>query len=139
MALKSGITLNDGENLVMELEAEMYAESSNPIARAFGWLIAIIDLIFGRKRIGYLVITDQRVIEVLQYKVCWVFNVAKKIDYLLPAYVRNVGYAMEATFCGCFCQKYTLCYNDKEWTLKGEDEEGAKKIVEAFYATINKK
>ena len=30
--LKSGLNLEEGENLVMEIEAELWATSSNPIA-----------------------------------------------------------------------------------------------------------
>lgn len=33
--LKSGLNLEEGENLVMEIEAELWATSSNPIAIFF--------------------------------------------------------------------------------------------------------
>ena len=34
--LKSGLNLEEGENLVMEIEAELWATRSNPIAIFFG-------------------------------------------------------------------------------------------------------
>ncbi len=34
--LKSGLELKDGETLVMELEAELWATSANPFAQALG-------------------------------------------------------------------------------------------------------
>ncbi len=34
--LKSGIILQDGEELVAEIEAELWASSANPIAKALG-------------------------------------------------------------------------------------------------------
>ena len=34
--LKSGLVLSEGENVVVESEAELWAESSNPIAHMLG-------------------------------------------------------------------------------------------------------
>ena len=124
--LKSGIILNENENLVMELEAELWATSSNPIARLFGFLLKLLYFLFGIRRKGYVVITDQRVVEVTATKACWVFNVGKRTTYLLPASIKEVGYLKEGTFLGCFCQAYTLYYEG--WTqrtsvlLKGVNE-----------------
>lgn len=138
--LKSGIILGDDEKLVMELEAELWATSSNPIARAFGFVLRIIYFIFGFKLKGYLVITDKRVIEVRAAKACWIFNRSKDIKYVLPSSVKEVGYIKEGTVCGCFCQAYYFYY--ESWTqrtalmLTALDEAEAKAVVDAFYAAI---
>ncbi|MGM9843399.1 MAG: hypothetical protein ACI30S_04170 [Muribaculaceae bacterium] len=138
--LKSGVILDPNENLVMELEAELWATSSNPIARLFGAINKIINLILGNRRHGYLVITDKRVIEVSQDRVCWIFNARKDVKYVLPSSVKEAGYLKEATFCGCFCQAYHFYY--ESWTqstsilLKGVNESGAKQILDAFYNAL---
>ena len=42
--LKSGLILGEDEHLVVELEAELWATSSNPIARLFGAVVKFINL-----------------------------------------------------------------------------------------------
>ena len=141
--LKSGVVLRENENLVMELEAELWASSSNPIAKMLGVVIKFINLILGNKRHGYLVITDQRVVEVVQFKVCYVFNSAKNVKYVLPSSVKEIGFTKEATFCGCFCQAYNLYYDAftqrTSVLLSSIDSDAeAQKIVDAFYNAISK-
>ena len=53
--LKSGLILKEGEKLVIELEAEMWATSQNPIAKAIGQIRKIIGGLLGSKRQGYIV------------------------------------------------------------------------------------
>ena len=48
--LKSGIVLSEGEELILEMEAELWASSSNIIARILGAIAKIIALIFGIKK-----------------------------------------------------------------------------------------
>ena len=43
--LKSGLILGEDEHLVVELEAELWATSSNPIARLIGAVVKFINLI----------------------------------------------------------------------------------------------
>ena len=109
--LKSGLILGEDEHLVVELEAELWATSSNPIARLIGGIIKFINLIFGNKRQGYVVITDKRVVEIIQYKALWVLNAGKNVKYVLPSSVKEVGYTKEGTCFGCFCQSYNLYYD----------------------------
>lgn len=47
--LKSGLILEDGESLVMEIEAELWATSSNPMAMALGQIEKLFAKILGRK------------------------------------------------------------------------------------------
>ena len=139
--LKSGLALNEGENLVMELEAEFFAGSSNPIAQFIGNVQKFILKILGTKLKGYLVITDQRVVEVYSYVRCYIFNVSKTVKCLLPSSIKEVGYKKQAT-CGFFCPAYYLYYDahtqHTEIQLSAFDEGEASKVVDAFFKAIAK-
>ncbi len=139
--LKSGLILGEDEHLVVELEAELWATSSNPIARLFGAVVKFINLILGNKRQGYVVITDKRVVEIIQYKALWVLNAGKNVKYVLPSSVKEVGYTKEGTCFGCFCQSYNLYYDAftqrTSVLLSDVDEAGAQKVVDAFYKAIS--
>ena len=139
--LKSGLILGEDEHLVVELEAELWATSSNPIARLIGGIIKFINLNFGNKRQGYVVITDKRVVEIIQYKALWVLNAGKNVKYVLPSSVKEVGYTKEGTCFGCFCQSYNLYYDAftqrTSVLLSDVDEAGAQKVVDAFYKAIS--
>ena len=63
--LKSGLILGEGENLVMELEAELWASSSNPIAKMIGSVTKFLNFLLGNRRKGFVVITDKRVVEII--------------------------------------------------------------------------
>lgn len=139
--LKSGLILGEDEHLVIELEAELWATSSNPIARLIGAVVKFINLILGNKRQGYVVITDKRVVEIIQYKAFWVLNAGKNVKYVLPSSVKEVGYTKEGTCFGCFCQSYNLYYDAftqrTSVLLSDVDESGAQKVVDAFYKAIS--
>ncbi len=140
--LRSGLVLNEDENLVMELEAELWASSSNFIAKIIGSVIKLINLILGNKRKGFVVITDKRVVEIVQFKALWVFNVGRNVKFLLPSSVKEVGYFKEGTLCGCFCQSYNLYYDAftqrTSVLLSSVDSDAeAQKVVEAFYKAIS--
>jgi len=142
--LKSGIALDPNENVVVELEAELWATSSNPIAKLIGSIRRFINLIFGFKRRGFLVITDRRVCEVIESKALWVFNLGKRVTYVLPSSVKEIGYMKEGTCCGCFCQSYQLYYESFTQTTSVllsdvTTDADAHKIADAFYNAINKK
>ncbi len=137
--MKSGIVLADDESLVMEIEAELWATSSNPFAMAAGRIRKALAKIFGYRRNGYLVITNKRVVEVTKETVCYCFNNGTTVKYLLPDSVKEVGYIRKAT-CGCFCPAYYLYYESftqrTQVMLSGVDEFGAQKTVDAFYKAI---
>ena len=133
--------LGEDEHLVVELEAELWAASSNPIAQLIGAVVKFLNLLLGNKRQGYVVITDKRVVEIIQFKALWVLNTGKNVKYLLPSSVKEVGYIKEGTCCGCFCQSYNLYYDAftqrTSVLLKDVDEAGAQKVVDAFYKAIS--
>jgi hypothetical protein len=136
---KSGLSLIEGENLVVELEAELWAQSSNPIAQLLGSLQRIVSSVLGFKKKGFLVITDKRVVELYNQISCYVFNTGRKVKYVLPSSVKEIGYT-KTTTCGIFCPAYYLYYEgftqQTSILLKSYDEAGAQKIVDAFYKAI---
>lgn len=138
--LKSGIILGDGETLVMEIEAELWATSSNPVSMALGRIRKFFARIFGYRCNGFLVITDRRVVEVTKETVCYCFNKGTVVKYLLPSSVKEIGYVKEAT-CGCFCPAFYLYYESftqrTSVMLSGADEATAQKTVDAFYKAIS--
>ena len=138
--LKSGLILEDGEVLVMELEAELWATSSNPIAKIIGKIKKLFALILGYKINGFLVITNKRVVEVKSVVMCWCINVGRHVKYVLPSSVKEIGYIKSAT-CGCFCPAYHLYYESFTQTttimLSGAKEADAIKTVNAFYKAIS--
>ena len=139
--LKSGLVLGADEELVMELEAELWATSQNPIAKLIGKIRKLFALILGIRMNGFIVITNKRVVEVLQRKACWVFNVGKNVKYVLPSSVKEVGYTKEGTCLGMFCQSYNLYYESFTQTtsvqLPVDEEKEAQNVVDAFYKAIN--
>lgn len=140
--LKSGFQLEENEQLVMELEAELWATSNNPFARLWGSIQKFFALLLGFKRQGFIVITSKRVVEIIQSKALWVFNTGKNVKYVLPSSVKEVGYTKEGTCFGCFCQSYHLYYESHTQAtsvlLNVDDEKEAQKVVTAFYAAISK-
>lgn len=138
--LKSGVILNEDEKLIVELEAELYSTSPNPIAQLIGKIRKIIGLILGFKIDGFVVITDKRVVEVRRMRKCYVFNTDKEVKYLLPSSVKELGYYKETT-CFVFCPAYHLYYESftqrTSIQLTTDDEVEAQKIVDAFYKAIS--
>jgi hypothetical protein len=138
-ALASGIALAEGETLVMEIEAELWATSSNPVARFFGAVNRAIAMIFGYRKKGFLIITDKRVVEVSTSINCYCVTTGREVKYVLPSSVKEVGYKRKAT-CGCFCPMYFLYYESFTQStnvpLQGVDEAGALRATNALYAAI---
>jgi hypothetical protein len=144
MALQSGINLEPGENLVVEIEAELWAQSTNPIAQLFGAIQRFFAAICGFKKKAFLVITDKRVIEVATIIQWYCITTGREVTYVLPSAVAEVGYNKKTT-CGVFCPVYHLYYKQiaglvsSTYQLKGATEETAKKTIDAFYAAIANK
>ena len=138
--LKSGLILEPGESLVMEIEAELWATSSNPIAMALGNIQKFIGKILGCRRKGFLVITNKRVVEMKTFINCYVFKTSQEVKYLLPSSVKEIGYEIITT-CGLFCPAFYLYYESftqrTRVLLSGANEEEAQKAVDAFYKAIS--
>jgi len=139
--LKSGFTLASGENLVMELECELWAASSNPIAKMIGEVQRIIMGLLGFKMKGFVIITDKRVVEIGVQTACYIFTIGRQVKYLIPNSIKEVGYIRKAA-CGLFCPAFYLYYEGHTQAtsilLKDADEAQALKTTDAFYAAIAK-
>lgn len=137
--LKSGLILDEGEKLVMEIEAELWATSSNPFARALGAVYKFFAMICGTRRRGFIVLTNKRVVKVENEIACYCFNVSSTVKYLLPSSVKEVAYTRHAS-CGCFCPAFYLHFETftecVDVMLKGADQAEAQKVVDAFYHAI---
>jgi len=137
--LKSEIQLMQGEKVVMEIEAELWAASSNPVARFLGAVSRLLALLLGHKRKGLLIITDRRVIEILNIYNLWVIPTNRNVKYVIANSVKEAGYTRGATFF-CFCPAYHLYYDAHTQRtsvlLKDADDAGAMKAADALYAAI---
>jgi hypothetical protein len=125
----------------MELEAEMWADGSSIIQKAVGQIRKLIGSILGFKRDGFIVVTNKRVVEIVQFKAFFVLNQGRCVKILTPGSIKEVGYTKEGQFCGCLCQSYNLFY--ESFTQKTsvllssvDSEDGAQKVVDAFYAGV---
>ncbi|MBR4137899.1 MAG: hypothetical protein IKU05_05750, partial [Bacteroidales bacterium] len=106
MGLKSGYKLEDGEQLVMEIEANMRETSSNPLAVLWDAIRGIFELILGFSNKGFLVMTNKRVVMITKYKAFFVIEKGSTLSNILPHSVSNVGYSKMGTCCcGLFCKK----------------------------------
>lgn len=138
--LKSGFVLAEGENVVVELEAELWATGSNPIQKFFGKIMRLLYMIIGYRKKSFLVITDRRVVEISSVYNCWVFNTGKEVKYVLPSSVKELGYIKETT-CGVFCPAYYLYYQSTTQSTAiqlSADENECQAIVDAFYNALSK-
>ena len=138
--LKSGIILGQDESLVMEIEAELWSESSNPIAMLLGNIRKLVNMLLGHRKSGFLVITNKRVVQVSTVTNCYCFKTGREVKYLLPSSVKEIGYKRHAT-CGCFCPAFYLYYESFTQKtlvqLSGVNEAEAQKVVDAFYKAIS--
>ena len=143
MGLKSGYKLEDGEQLVMEIEANMRETSSNPLAVLWDAIRGIFELILGFSNKGFLVMTNKRVVMITKYKAFFVIEKGSTLSNILPHSVSNVGYSKMGTCCcGLFCKKYQFFFtaaHEYEFTLFSSTDEDAKAIVDAFYNALTAK
>ena len=93
--LKSGLLLGEGEEVIMELEAELWADGSNIIQKIIGQIRKLIGFLLGNKREGYIVITNKRVVEICTERALWVLNKGRYVKILTPGSIKEVGYTKE--------------------------------------------
>ena len=119
--LKSGLVLEEGEEVVFELKVSFWRH----------WW----ELLLLKRKHGYLVITNKRVAEVYNNYVCWCISTSRKIKFVLPKSVCEVGYQRA----GCLCKSTFLYYQalTQKTAFEVDNEKTAVKLVEAFYKVIN--
>ena len=141
--MKCTITPLPNENVIAEIEGEMWAASSNPIERFFSGIVKTIAGFLGFRRAGYLLLTDQRIIFVRKEIALWVFPKEAVTASYLPQAVASAGYVRRGTFCGCFCPVFFLEINlisgqSISVQLKGANEAVAAEYANTMYAAISR-
>ena len=139
MALKSGVSLMEGETLIVEVEAEMYDTGSGPLGRILGIFGKFAAKATGSVERGHLVVTDKRIALVTEQKFCCVFTRSRKVESVLPNGVYRVGWKREGTI-ACCCPVYNLFYSSRyggrDIRLIGADESTAAKAADAFFKAV---
>ena len=137
---KSQVALMEGEKVEMILEAELYATSTNFIANVLGKIFGIIAKLLGVKSIGFMTVTNKRVIIEKQDFVLWCFNRSGSCSTLMPQSIATVDVANTATFLFCMCKKYVLTISTAAgsgyaFVVKGgaqQASEAANAVLKAF-------
>lgn len=119
----SDIALMDGEKVVVALQTEMYAQSTNIIENIIAKIFGIISMFLGIKRTGQLTITDKRIVLEQHQRIFWCFDTAAIYSTLMPNSIANVDYAFKGQIL-CFCRKYVFSFRTTsgvgyEFVLKG--------------------
>lgn len=144
MSMKCKIIPMDDENVVMEVEGELWARSSNPIARLIGFICKCIGFVFGYRKSAYMVMTTRRIIFFKKSVLLWCFPTATESYSVLPQAICSVGYTRRGTFLGCFCPMYCLRMVDNSGSitdlqLKGASENETVRYANAMYDAIKSK
>ena len=137
MANSSNVILMDGEKVVVALQTEMYALSTNIIENIIAKVYGFIAMLFGIKRMGQLTITDRRIILEQHQKIFWCFDTKAAFSTIMPNAIASVDYAFVGQIL-CFCRKYVFSFsttsgNGYEFVLKG----GASQASEITNAALN--
>ena len=133
----SNIVLIGDEKLVVTLQTEMYAQSTNIIDNIIAKIFAIFTIIFGFKRVGQLTITDRRIVLEQHQRIFWCFDKAAIYSTLMPNSIANVDYAFKGQIL-CCCRKYVFSFTTTsgtgyEFVLKG----GKSQAIEITNAALN--
>lgn len=141
-SIHSQINFMNDEKIVAEVEAQLWATSSNAIARFIGRVLRFIAMLLGTRVRFHLIITNKRIIEVSETIQCYCFTTKRLVRYVTPSSVKQVGYS-KATNCGICCSAYYLFYNSQtQYTnimVNTSNESMVRDIVEEFYRLISDK
>lgn len=137
MANSSDIILMDGEKVVVALQTEMYAQSTNIIENIIAKVFGIVAKFLGVKRMGQLTITDRRLILEQHQKIFWCFDTKAVFSTIMPNAIASVDYAFVGQIL-CLCRKYVFSFTTTsgagyEFVLKG----GASQASEITNAALN--
>lgn len=139
--LYSNIDFMENENIIADVEAELWATSSNFIARLIGKILRFFAFLFGIRRRCHLIITDKRIIEIAEDIRCYCFTTNRVVRYLTPDSIKSVGYSRSATF-GVCCPAYNIYYGTIKYQnclmVKTSNEKQVRLVVDTFYKFISK-
>lgn len=135
------ISLLPGEQVVFQIEADFWNVGNNPIQKALGKFIKILNKFLGTSIKGQLIVTNQRVIEVREDIHCYCISAGKSMKVVMPHSIKEVGYRMTRV-CGLFCPVYTLYYEghtqSTEIQVADGDEDEMVKYIEAFCSAVER-
>jgi hypothetical protein len=135
------ITLLPGEQIAFELEADFWNIGNNPIQKALGKFVRLINKILGYRVKGYLTVTNMRVIETKEEVICYCIPSNRSTKVVLPQSVKEVGFIMER-ICGLFCPTYFFYYEGFTQStliqIEGGSDEQLTEYVQKFYEAIKK-
>ena len=133
----SDLAMIGDEKVVVALQTEMYAQSSNIIENILARIFGIFATLFGVKRTGQLTITDKRIVLEQHQRIFWCFDTAAIYSTLMPNSIANVDYAFKGQIL-CCCRKYVFSFTTTsgagyEFVLKG----GKNQAMEITNAALN--
>lgn len=132
------LPLLPGEEVVFQVEGDVYGGGANPISQAIARFTAFFQKILGTRLKATLVVTNKRVIEYREVIRCWCIPTATDFKVVLPQSVQEVGYR-QVTTCGCF-PFFTLYYRSivqsTNFPIKGGSKDQLADYVAKFYAAI---
>jgi hypothetical protein len=139
-SLQSGLVLQDGESLRLEIKANLVVTSPFLPLRFVLEVIRHATLILGFRKEGYLVITNKRVSEIYRQRFLWFFYARKTVNNIRLYNIKEVDYTRKGTF-AFFFRRFHLYY-DRQFTrvygiLTGIGEEATQKAVNTFFTAIS--
>lgn len=136
--MAQNIPLLPGEEIVFQLEGDVFGGGANPISQAIARINAFVSKILGTKIKATLVVTTQRVIEYREVINCWCVPVSRDFKVVLPHSIKEVGYH-RVTTCGCF-PYFALYYQSMTqstfFPVKDGSDEQLAGYVEKFYKAM---
>ncbi len=135
----ANIMLMEDEKVVVALQTEMYAQSTNIIENIVAKVFGGIAKILGFKRIGQLTITNRRIGLEQHQKLFWCFDTKAVFSTIMPNSIASVDYAFTGQVL-CLCRKYVFSFKTTsgagyEFVLKGGASQ-AKEITNAALDTL---
>lgn len=118
IVLNSGIVLNYNEKLIVEIEADLYRRESGFFDRANAKRRRIIDMVKGKTKRGYIVLTNKHIIEVYQSNTCCCCRDQQQIDYYPLSDIKDFGYCIDRESC---CGKACYIYYETSNHIGGID------------------
>ena len=129
----------DGENVLTQIEGDAYNSNPNPIAQLMAAIMKIFWLIFGVKWRTYIIVTNQRIVQVNKKTILWgILPGETGVLTLNKLAIQYVGYAMASRWF-IFRKYYFLLANASgllSITYKGSSDELIKacQIVDGIVA-----
>lgn len=132
---QTGVALRDGENLSAKMEVD-FLGTDHPSSK----FKKFFDTLLGTKDEGYIVITNQRIIEIHSLSICGA-RITQSERHVLLSSVKEVGYGREMACC-CCCDELQFYYQAHAQTTRvrvcGLEEKQLQQVVDYAFEAIDK-